>query len=159
MDFSFSFTELSETWQDAWQQTWHLIVAFVLAVPIGWDRERRDISAGVRTFPLVAVAACGVFLVGESFANDEPEALSRLVYGVMTGMGFLGGGAILKEKGQVTGLTTAASLWNTAVIGLAVGADQFPVAIALSLVNFVLLKAKRRGNSDPPAGVPLGTPA
>lgn len=139
---------------EAWSQCWHLAVAFVLALPIGWDREKRkrDQSAGIRTFPLVAVAACGIFLLGKSIADGQPEALARVVYGVVTGMGFLGGGAILKEQGQISGLTTAASLWNTAVIGLAVGAEQFVVAVALAAVNFVLLKIKREPleSADPP---------
>lgn len=146
MDLPVNFDQLPAAVRDAWEQCWHLIVAFLLALPIGWDREKQkgEQSAGVRTFPLVAVAACGIFLVGKSVANGEAEPLARVIYGVMTGMGFLGGGAILKEGGQVSGLTTAASLWNTAVIGLAVGAEQFVVAAALAFVNFVLLKAKRK---------------
>lgn len=151
MELAFSFSDLPGEWRTAWEQCWHLAVAFVLAVPIGWDREKQkhEHSAGIRTFPLVAIASCGIFLLGKAIANDAADPLSRVIYGVVTGMGFLGGGAILKEKGQVTGLTTAASLWNTATIGLAVGADQFAVAIALAVVNFGLLEAKRKGPMGP----------
>lgn len=151
MDYPFSLSDLPPDLRAAWGQCWHIAVAFALAIPIGWDREKKkhEQSAGIRTFPLVAVAACGIFLVGRAISNGEAEPLARVIYGVVTGMGFLGGGAILKERGQVSGLTTAASLWNTAMIGLAVGADQFAVAIALAAVNFVLLKAKRMGPIGP----------
>ncbi|HEX6984957.1 MAG TPA: MgtC/SapB family protein [Planctomycetaceae bacterium] len=148
MDFPFSIPDLPPTWREAWDQVWHLLVAFVLAVPIGWDREQRDYSAGVRTFPLVSVAACVILMVGDSLADGNPEAKTRALYGVVTGMGFLGAGAILKDGTKVHGLTTAASLWATAAVGLAVAADEFVIAVALAVTNFVLLKAKR-GNSDP----------
>jgi len=153
MDFSFSLEALLAPIGDAWEQCWHIGVAFLLALPIGWDREKQkgEQSAGLRTFPLVSVAACGIFLLGESIANGQPEPLARVIYGVVTGMGFLGGGAILKEGGHVSGLTTAASLWNTAAIGLAVGAEEFVIATALAVVNFVLLKAKRDRPDGPPA--------
>ena len=152
MDFTFSFGDLPESVRSGWEQCWHLAVACLLALPIGWDREKRayEQSAGIRTFPLVAVAACGIFLVGKGVAHGEAEPLARVIYGVMTGMGFLGGGAILKEEGHVTGLTTAASLWNTAVIGLAVGAEQFVVAVALAVANVFLLKAKHKGPASRP---------
>lgn len=164
MDLPTSLNELPDLLRDSWEQCWHLAVACLLAIPIGWDREKRtyEQSAGIRTFPLVAVAACGVFLVGKSISNGEPEPLARVIYGVMTGMGFLGGGAILKEQGRVSGLTTAASLWNTAVIGLAVGAEQFVVAVALAIVNVVLLKAKRERatvSDGPKGGAPSGESA
>lgn len=136
-----------ELWR-AWDQIWHLGLAFLLVLPIGWDREQRDYSAGVRTFPLVAVAACVIMMVGESIANGQPEAHSRAMYGVVTGMGFLGAGAILKEGKHVRGLTTAASLWAAAAVGLAIAADEFVIGIALAFTNFMLLKAKH-GNSDP----------
>jgi len=136
-----------ELWH-AWDQIWHLGLAFLLVLPIGWDREQRDYSAGVRTFPLVAMAACVILMVGESIANGNAEAYSRAMYGVVTGMGFLGAGAILKEGKHVRGLTTAASLWAAAAVGLAVAANEFVLAIALAFTNFMLLKAKR-GNADP----------
>jgi putative Mg2+ transporter-C (MgtC) family protein len=132
----------------AWDQAWHLGVAFLLAVPVGWDREQRDFSAGVRTFPLVAVAACTILLVGESIAKGDANAMSRALYGVVTGMGFLGAGAILKEDRHVRGLTTAASLWATAAVGLAVAADEFVIAVLLALTNFGLLKAKHRSSES-----------
>ena len=117
-----------------------LIVAFVLAIPIGWDREQESRSMGLRTFPLVAVASCGYMLIGQSVVGDDPEALSRVIYGLMTGIGFIGGGAILKENGSVRGTATAASIWNTGAVGAAVAFQRFEIAVALALVNFLILR-------------------
>lgn len=127
---------------EAWDQIWHLLVAFFLALPIGWDRERRQQSAGVRTFPLVAVAACVIMMIGGSIADGNPEAQSRALYGIVTGMGFLGAGAILKSGQHVYGLTTAASLWSTAALGAAVAVHEFVIATALAITNFLLLRVK-----------------
>ena len=117
-----------------------LAVAFVLAIPIGWDREQESRSMGLRTFPLVAIASCGYMLIGQSVVGDDPEALSRVIYGLMTGIGFIGGGAILKESGSVRGTATAASIWNTGAVGAAVAFQRYEIAVALALVNFLILR-------------------
>src|SRR5215213_8680209 len=81
-------------------------ISYLLAIPIGFNREKAGHSAGIRTFPLVAMTACGYMLVGaETFSEQEPVA--RILYGIITGMGFIGGGAILKNKGNVEGTATA----------------------------------------------------
>lgn len=116
----------------------HIAAAFVLALPIAWDREREIRGAGLRTFPLVAVASCGYVMVGISVLGDTGEH-ARILYGLMTGIGFIGGGAILKQKKAVIGTATAASIWNTGAIGAAVAWDRFEIAIVLSLLNFVTL--------------------
>lgn len=114
-------------------------VAYVLALPVAWNREKgAQRSAGLRTFPLVAIAACGYTLVGLGVLTTT-DAESRVIVGIITGMGFIGGGAILKGKGGVSGTATAASLWNTGAIGIAVAFQRFEVAIALSLLNFLTL--------------------
>ena len=87
-----------------------LAVAYLLALPIGWNREKQERSAGLRTFPLVAVASCGFIQAAESIVGDDPEAIARIVEGIITGMGFIGGGAILRMKESVKGTATAASL-------------------------------------------------
>jgi putative Mg2+ transporter-C (MgtC) family protein len=117
-----------------------LAAAFALAVPIGWDREKESRSMGLRTFPLVAIASCGYMLVGQSVVGDDPEAVSRLLYGLMTGIGFIGGGAILKHGGSVHGTATAASIWNTGAVGAAVAFQRYEIAIALAAVSFVILR-------------------
>ena len=128
-----------------------LAIAYALAFLIGWNREREDRSAGLRTFPLVAVAACGFVQATEGLAAAEPEAMARIVEGVITGIGFIGGGAILKGGGEVHGTATAAALWATGAIGVAVGLANYDVAVTVCLFTvltlYVLgrLKPKERG--------------
>jgi putative Mg2+ transporter-C (MgtC) family protein len=125
-------------------------IAYVLAFPIGWDREREERSAGLRTFPLVAVASCGFVQAAETTIQGSPEATARVIEGLITGMGFIGGGAILRLKDSVRGTATAASLWVTGAIGMAVGLGVFDVAVMLSVVTFVTLKALTPLKREPP---------
>jgi putative Mg2+ transporter-C (MgtC) family protein len=118
-----------------------LAVAYALAFPIGWNRERQDRSAGLRTFPLVAVAACGFIQAAEPLMAQEPGAMARIVEGVITGMGFIGGGAILQTKNSVKGTATAASLWIAGAMGVSVGLGSYGIAIVLSVITFVTLWA------------------
>ena len=90
-----------------------MAAAYLLALPVGWNGEKEERSAGLRTFPLVAVAACGFVQAAESLTVGEPEAMARIIEGIITGMGFIGGGAILRLKDSVKGTATAASLWGT----------------------------------------------
>jgi putative Mg2+ transporter-C (MgtC) family protein len=113
-------------------------IAFLLALPVAWNRELEARTAGLRTFPLVAVAACGYMLVGLEVLTTT-DAESRVMYGIISGMGFIGGGAILKNKSTVKGTATAASLWNTGAIGIAVAFHRYEIAIVLSALNFVTL--------------------
>lgn len=115
-------------------------IAYILALPVGWNRESRERrNAGLRTFPLVAIASCGYMILGMQVLSTT-DAESRVLVGVITGMGFIGGGAILKDKSGVSGTATAASLWVTGAIGLAVAFDRYEVAIALSVVTFLTLQ-------------------
>ena len=116
-----------------------LVVAYLLAFPLGWNREKEERSAGLRTFPLVAVAACGFVQATETLMADDPGAMARVLEGIIAGMGFIGGGAILKQKDSVKGTATAASLWITGAIGIAVGVGSFDVALLLSLTTVVTL--------------------
>ena len=127
-----------------------LIVAYLLALPIGWNREKAERSAGVRTFPLVAVASCGIVQASEALTTGSPEAMARIIEGVITGMGFIGGGAILRLKDSVRGTATAASLWTTGAIGTAVGLGAYDVAVMLSVVTIVTLKALTPLKRDAP---------
>ena len=121
----------------------HLIsvtVAYVLALPVGWDREKEVRSAGLRTFPLVAVASCGYMLVAMSILGSGADSISRIIQGLITGIGFIGGGAILKDRGSVHGTATAASIWNTGAIGAAAAFRRYEIAIVLSVINFATLR-------------------
>lgn len=130
-------------WPQIWFNLIHLAVAYFLSLPLAYDRERAKTGAGLRTFPLVAVAACGYTLVGISVL-DSTEAESRILQGLITGIGFIGGGAILKTKGSVSGTATAASIWNTGLIGIAVAMNRYEIAILMSFINFFTLRVVRQ---------------
>lgn len=114
-------------------------MAYILAIPVGFDREKEKRGAGLRTFPLVAVGSCGYTLIGLEVLPDA-EGYARILYGLMTGIGFIGGGAIIKDKGSVTGTATAASIWITGAIGAAVAWRRYEIAIVLSLLNFATFR-------------------
>ncbi len=130
----------------------NVAIAYVLALPIAWDREKEARSAGLRTFPLVAVASCGYMLLATSILGSSAESTSRIIQGLITGIGFIGGGAILKDRGSVHGTATAASIWNTGAIGAAVAFRRYEIALVLSVINFATLRLltplKRNVTSD-----------
>lgn len=120
-----------------------LILAYVLALPIAWDQERSARGAGLRTFPLVALGSCGYVLVGQ-YVLSGSESHARILYGLMTGIGFIGGGAILKQESQVKGTATAASIWITGAVGAAVAWQRYEIAILLSVINFLTLRIGKK---------------
>lgn len=122
--------------------TAHLGIAYLLVLPIGWERERHTHSIGMRTFPLVAVAACGFVLLARDVFQDQ-NAQAKMIEGVLAGIGFIGGGAILKNEHQVSGTTTAAGIWSTGAIGMAVAWNRFEIAIILSLLTLITLALVR----------------
>ncbi len=126
-------------WPQIWFNLWHLAVAYALALPVAFDREVDSRSAGLRTFPLVAIAACGYTLVGLSVLSST-DAEARVLQGIITGIGFIGGGAILKSGGTVSGTATAASIWTTGLIGVAVATDRFEIALLLSIITVLTLQ-------------------
>lgn len=93
----------------------------------------------MRTFPLVGIASCGYLLIlgGSPTSADQ----SRVLQGLITGIGFVGGGAILREGATVRGTATAASIWNAGVIGASVAMRNYEVAIILSALNLFTLRA------------------
>jgi putative Mg2+ transporter-C (MgtC) family protein len=131
-----------------------LVAAYLLALPIGWDREKSERSAGLRTFPLVAIASCGFVQATENLTAGNPEATARIVEGLITGMGFIGGGAILVVKANVRGTATAASLWATGAIGTAVGLGAYDIALVLSIMTFLTLQLNANLKPDGPDNKP-----
>jgi len=117
--------------------------AYALALPIGWERERahETLSAGLRTFPLVAVASCAFVLIG--LAALDPSAQGHVLYGVMSGLGFIGAGAIIKGEAGVHGSATAASVWATGAIGAGAGFGRYDVALALCVLTYTTLRFGR----------------
>lgn len=133
---------LDELWQSEHAATLgRLGAAFLLALPIAFDRERADHIMGLRTFPLVAMATCAFTLLGlHSHFAESPEALARIVQGLITGIGFIGGGAILRNDDRILGTATAASIWLVGAVGIAVALDEYVIAVSLSLANFAVLR-------------------
>jgi putative Mg2+ transporter-C (MgtC) family protein len=132
-------TLLNFDWDRFAEPVGKLILTFVLTLPIGWDREREEHSAGVRTFPLVAVASCGYLLAIRDPA--DPASTSRVLQGLMAGIGFVGGGAIVREGASVHGIATAASIWMTGAIGSAVALGKWELGLLLSIIGLFILKA------------------
>ncbi len=130
---------LGVVWQDVWTNFEHIAIAFALTATLGWQSERETHSAGVRTFPIVGMASCGFLLLLGSQPNSADQ--SRLLQGLITGIGFIGGGAILKEGANVKGTATAASVWNAGVIGAAVAMNHYGIAVSLALLNLFTLRA------------------
>jgi putative Mg2+ transporter-C (MgtC) family protein len=126
-------------WQEAWQDLQQIGLTYALTALIGWEREREAHSAGLRTFPIVGMASCGYLLVLGS--QPDVAAQSRVLQGLITGIGFVGGGAILKEGATVKGTATAASIWNAGVIGASVAMGHIEIAIILSALNLFALRA------------------
>lgn len=117
-----------------------LAIAFVLALPIAWDREQRERSAGLRTFTIVAMSTCGLLMSARSVLGASSDAESRVWQGLLAGIGFIGSGAILKTRDGVQGTATAASILSTAAVGAAVAYDAYDIAVALSVANFAVLR-------------------
>jgi putative Mg2+ transporter-C (MgtC) family protein len=130
-----------------WEGTLRLVLAGVLAGLIGLERERRDQEAGLRTHMLVASGACLFMIVGVyawadfTFSQRVGAVVdpSRVASYVVAGIGFLGGGAIIKYGANIKGLTTAASVWATAAIGVAVGVGMYGLAVVSAALVLVTL--------------------
>lgn len=122
-----------------WLHLRQLFWAFLLALPIAINREHKADGAGLRTFPLVCIASCSFMLVGMSvYSGSDAEA--RVMYGIITGMGFIGGGSIVKRSGKADGTATAAGIWLTGAIGLSVAYARYEIAIVLSAVGFLIFQ-------------------
>jgi len=121
-----------------------IALSCILAFPIGWERKRHShADIGLRVFPLVAVGACVYVFVGQQVLTTDRNDQADVLQGLMTGIGFVGAGAIIKHSGSVSGLATAAALWTTGAIGAAVANGFYALALMLSLTNFVILAISR----------------
>ena len=140
--------------------------ALILGGALGLNRELHGKPAGLRTYGLVSLGAALAAIVSLGFPGDvrsiDPNAVSRVLQGILTGIGFLGAGVILRDpSGHVSGLTTAATIWICAVLGVACGLGYWSVlGIALGLTVIVLVIGKsiehlaerlfKRNRSKPP---------
>jgi putative Mg2+ transporter-C (MgtC) family protein len=131
---------------------WHFLLlcfekigaAWLLVLPTGWWSEKQWNSVGIRTFPLVAMASCGFLMILENANGDG----SRVLQGLITGIGFVGGGAIVKDGINVRGTATAASIWAAGAIGAAVALGRMEIALVLAVMDVftmgALVPIKRR---------------
>ncbi|UVL21521.1 MgtC/SapB family protein [Pseudomonas sp. B21-023] len=119
-----------------------LVMAALLGAVLGFERESKGKSAGVRTHMLVSMGAA-LFVLAPSMAGADEQALSRVIQGIVAGIGFLGAGTILKGNGRdtshVKGLTTAAGLWMTAAIGTAAGMGREATALISTVLALLVL--------------------
>ena len=114
-------------------------LAGLVAGLIGLERELAGKAAGIRTYGLVGIGAA-MFTVTAIYGFGSLDYASRIVGGVITGIGFLGAGAILHTKVHIVGLTTAAGLWVAAGVGMAIGSGMYVIGIGAGLLLFVLLQ-------------------
>lgn len=128
-----------------------LILAAILGAVIGIEREIKNRAAGFRTHIIVSVGACLIMLIGidaiGDISKDQARDTARLAGQVVSGIGFLGAGTILQKKNGVSGLTTAATLWLSGAIGLAVGIGYYEGAIIATVICLITL-VSLKGISD-----------
>ncbi|APW41336.1 MgtC/SapB family protein [Rhodoferax saidenbachensis] len=126
----------------------HLMGALVLGLLVGYERSYHGRAAGMRTYGLVCMASAALTVIGgyshywyggTATTVFSVGDLSRVLQGILTGIGFLCAGVIMKEGFNISGLTTAASLWASSVIGILVGVGLYPAAMALALLSAVCM--------------------
>ena len=135
-----------------------LIISLLLGLVIGAERKRKGQTAGIRTFSLISMGACLAMLLSiyvpqeyMGLKNGDP---GRIAAQVITGIGFLGGGAMIQMRGTVKGLTTAAGIWITAIIGMAVGIGMYVVSfvttclVLITLIMFEQYSKRRKIGQD-----------
>jgi putative Mg2+ transporter-C (MgtC) family protein len=129
-----------------WQSIFKLILAAVTAAFIGYNREKLDKAAGIRTNVIVAVISCLIMIlsirvskVGIDIGMQGGDP-ARLAAQVISGIGFLGAGTIIKQEDKVEGLTTAASLWGVAGLGLAIGFGLYDISLVAAGLIYISLK-------------------
>ena len=140
------FSDLADTTELA-RLVVRLLAAILIGALIGFERERHASPAGLRTHILVSLGAA-LFVIVPAHVGFDDADMSRVVQGLVAGIGFLGAGAILKQDEQfrVRGLTTAASIWLTAAIGIAAGLGQLMTALIAALFGLVVLNVRAKGD-------------
>ena len=115
-----------------------IALAVALGAAVGLEREISSKAAGLRTNVLICLGAAVFTIVSREFAA-ESDSITRIAAGIVTGMGFLGAGAIIQDRGGIQGLTTAATIWLVASIGMACGAGFYKLATIVALIAVLVL--------------------
>ena len=122
---------------------WDILIGIILSVilggVIGLERELSGKPAGLRTNVLICVGAAVFTLISRYMGGTENDSISRIAAQIVTGIGFLGAGAIMNDRGGIHGLTTAATIWLVAGIGMACGADLYSLAVIAAIVAVFVL--------------------
>ena len=117
------------------------LVALLLTLPFAYEREQSTNIMGLRTYPLVSLGACSYVMIGLlTFPADSADAMARTLQGILSGLGFIGGGAIIKSAEGVRGTASAATIWVTGSVGAAVGFGCYALALVVSLLSLTILK-------------------
>ena len=129
-----------------------LLAAILAGAAVGYERERTGKAAGLRTHILVSLGTCLFVLAGAGYGMSS-EGLSRVIQGIVTGIGFIGAGSILKleDKKDIKGLTTSAGIWMTAAIGVAAGLGEIGLAMISTVITVIVLSLLRtfeKGKDD-----------
>lgn len=129
-----------------------LLAALAVGALIGYEREKRGKAAGLRTHMLVAMGTT-LFVVATIEGGMQEDATSRVIQGIVTGIGFLGAGVIMKihESRQIRGLTTAAGIWMTAAASVAIGLGQIGLGLIAAGLAWVVLAIMDRFEPEPKA--------
>ena len=130
-----------------WQMFVRMLLAVTLGTIVGYEREHEGKPAGMRTHGLVALGAA-LFTVVSVHGFGGAGDPARIAAQIVTGVGFLGAGAILHQRGSIQGLTTAATLWVTAAIGTTVGAGLYVISIETAALVFLVLRFGPRATRE-----------
>ena len=124
-----------------------LLIAYIIALPIGIERSRFNHGLGLRTVSIVAISCCAYVLIALNTFSEE-GAQAKLYYGILTGIGFIGGGALFKSSNGVYGTASAASVWASAAIGVSVALALIEIALVLSAATTLTLYVGSRPATD-----------
>jgi putative Mg2+ transporter-C (MgtC) family protein len=123
-----------------WEAILKLVLAIAIGTLIGSEREKSGKPVGRRTLSIVTVGAAFAIILSLQYFPDDT---GRIISGIITGLGFLGAGAIIAEGSYVRGLTTAASIWSSAIIGIGIGLGEYPLSIIGGVVLYIILSSGR----------------
>lgn len=143
-------------WDVMLAYTVQMVLAFGLVLPVGFNRESSRQSIGLRTFPLVSLASCCFTLLGFELNGDDDSLMGEVLGGIITGIGFVGGGAILQKDDRIEGTSTAAAIWAAGCVGVAVAMGRLEIAVLISVFMIAIfyfvspIKETLNNDSDVP---------